>query len=48
MAKPCWSCTSPTPRRKPLDAALATGMEAGTLETFEQLDERVVTLAASA
>jgi uncharacterized protein YndB with AHSA1/START domain len=35
------------PSKEALDAALATGMEAGTLETFEQLDEFIVNLAAS-
>lgn len=34
------------PSKEGLDAALASGSQAGTLETFEQLDEFVVTLAA--
>ena len=32
---------------KALDAAIASGSQDGTLETFEQLDDVVVTLAAS-
>jgi uncharacterized protein YndB with AHSA1/START domain len=36
------------PTKEALDAALASGSQAGTLETFEQLDEFVVKLAASA
>ena len=36
------------PSKEALDAALASGSQAGTLETFEQLDEFVATLAASA
>ncbi len=35
------------PSKAALDAALAIGMDAATLETFEQLDELVVTLGAS-
>ncbi|HTA90266.1 MAG TPA: SRPBCC family protein [Polyangiaceae bacterium] len=35
------------PSKAALDAALASGMDAATLETFEQLDELVVTLGAS-
>ena len=35
------------PTKEALDAACATGMEAGTHETFEQLDELLVTLGAS-
>ena len=35
------------PVKEALDAALASGSQDGTLETFEQLDELVVTLAAS-
>jgi uncharacterized protein YndB with AHSA1/START domain len=35
------------PSKEALDAARASGVEAGTLETFEQLDEFVVTLAAT-
>ena len=35
------------PSKEALDAALASGSQAGTLETFEQLDEFVVTLAAT-
>jgi uncharacterized protein YndB with AHSA1/START domain len=35
------------PSKEALDAARASGMEAGTLETFEQLDELLVTLGAS-
>ncbi len=35
------------PSKGALDAALASGMEAGTHETFEQLDELVVTLGAN-
>jgi uncharacterized protein YndB with AHSA1/START domain len=35
------------PSKEALDAARASGVEAGTLETFEQLAEFVVTLAAS-
>jgi uncharacterized protein YndB with AHSA1/START domain len=36
------------PSKEALDGTIASGMEAGTLETFEQLDELVVTLGASA
>ncbi len=35
------------PSKEALDAARASGVEAGTLEAFEQLDELVVTLGAS-
>jgi uncharacterized protein YndB with AHSA1/START domain len=35
------------PSKEALDAALASGSQAGTLETFEQLEEFVVTLAAT-
>ena len=35
------------PSKEALDAALASGSQEGTLETFEQLDAFVVTLAAS-
>ena len=35
------------PSKEALDAALASGSQAGTLETFEQLDEFVVALAAT-
>jgi uncharacterized protein YndB with AHSA1/START domain len=35
------------PSKEALDGAIASGMEAGTRETFEQLDELVVTLGAS-
>jgi uncharacterized protein YndB with AHSA1/START domain len=35
------------PSKEALDAALASGSQDGMLETFEQLDEFVVTLAAS-
>lgn len=35
------------PSKEALDAARASGVEAGTLETFEQLDEFVVALGAS-
>jgi uncharacterized protein YndB with AHSA1/START domain len=35
------------PSKEALDAARASGVEAGTLETFEQLDEFVVSLGAS-
>jgi hypothetical protein len=35
------------PSKETLDAALASGSQAGTLESFEQLDEFVVTLGAS-
>jgi len=34
------------PSKETLDASIASGSEAGTLETFDQLDEFVVTLAA--
>jgi uncharacterized protein YndB with AHSA1/START domain len=36
------------PSKEALDAAVATGMEAGMLETHDQLDELLVTLKASA
>jgi uncharacterized protein YndB with AHSA1/START domain len=35
------------PSKEALDAALASGSQDGTLETFEQLDELLVTLGAS-
>jgi uncharacterized protein YndB with AHSA1/START domain len=35
------------PSKEALDAALASGSQAGTLETFEQLDAFVATLAAT-
>jgi uncharacterized protein YndB with AHSA1/START domain len=35
------------PSKEALDAAIASGVEAGTRETFEQLDEFIVTLGAS-
>ncbi len=35
------------PSKEALDAAIATGMEAANRETFEQLDELLVTLGAS-
>ena len=35
------------PSKEALDAARASGVEAGTLETLDQLDEFVVTLSAS-
>jgi uncharacterized protein YndB with AHSA1/START domain len=35
------------PSKEALDAARASGVEAGTIEAFEQLDELVVTLGAS-
>ena len=35
------------PSKEALDAARASGVEAGTLETFDQLDELVVTLTES-
>ena len=35
------------PSKEALDAALAAGSQDGTLETFDQLDEFVITLAAS-
>jgi uncharacterized protein YndB with AHSA1/START domain len=34
------------PSKEALDAAVASGMEAGTRETFDQLDELLVTLGA--
>jgi uncharacterized protein YndB with AHSA1/START domain len=36
------------PSKKALDDAMATGMEAGTRETFDQLEELLVTLDAKA
>lgn len=36
------------PSKEAVDAAVARGMEAGTRETYDQLDELVVSLAASA
>ena len=35
------------PSKEALDGAIASGMEAGTCETFEQLDELLATLGAS-
>jgi uncharacterized protein YndB with AHSA1/START domain len=35
------------PSKEALDAARASGVEAGTIEAFEQLDELLVTLGAS-
>jgi len=35
------------PSKEALDGAIASGVEAGTCETFEQLDELLVTLGAS-